>query len=57
MRPEHLFIIVIVAILLFGANRIPETVRGLSKAVREFRVALHEKNPNEQKKDNSQNTK
>jgi len=38
-RPEPLDIvlILIVALLLFGANRLPETARALGKAIREFR--------------------
>jgi TatA/E family protein of Tat protein translocase len=43
MRPEHIFIIVIVAILLFGFNRIPNTIRGLGKAVRGFKEELSRK--------------
>ncbi len=39
LRPEPLdfVIIALVAILLFGANRLPESVRAIGKAIREFR--------------------
>lgn len=44
LRPEPLdfVIIALVAMLLFGANRLPETVRSIGKAIREFRVAITE---------------
>lgn len=42
LRPEPLDIVLIalVAILVFGANRLPETVRAVGKAIREFKEAL-----------------
>jgi sec-independent protein translocase protein TatA len=46
MRPEHLFIIVIVAMLLFGFNRIPDTIRGLGKMVRGFKDEVNRKDEN-----------
>ncbi len=41
-RPEplDLVIILVVAFLLFGANRLPETARALGKGIREFRDAV-----------------
>ncbi|MBI5652548.1 MAG: twin-arginine translocase TatA/TatE family subunit [Chloroflexi bacterium] len=42
-RPEpfDIVIIVLIAFLIFGgASRIPETVRGIGKSVREFRLAM-----------------
>ena len=42
LRPEplDLVIILVVAMLFFGANRLPETARALGKALREFRNAV-----------------
>ncbi len=42
LRPEPLdiVIIVLVAMLLFGANRLPESARSIGKAIREFRAAI-----------------
>jgi sec-independent protein translocase protein TatA len=42
LRPEPLDIVLIAlaAILLFGANRLPETARSLGQAIREFKEAL-----------------
>lgn len=41
-RPEplDLVLILLIALLLFGANRIPETARAMGKGIREFRDAL-----------------
>jgi len=35
----EIFIVLIVVLLLFGANRIPEIARGLGKGMREFKKA------------------
>jgi len=42
LRPEPLDIVIIllVAILLFGANRLPESARAMGTALREFKDAL-----------------
>jgi TatA/E family protein of Tat protein translocase len=42
LRPEPLdvVLIVLVGLLLFGANRLPETARALGKGIREFKDAL-----------------
>jgi sec-independent protein translocase protein TatA len=44
-RPEplDLIIIVVIAILIFGANRLPEVARGIGQAMREFRKGLADK--------------
>jgi sec-independent protein translocase protein TatA len=45
LRPEPLDIVIIlvVGLLLFGANRLPETARALGQAMREFRNAVIDK--------------
>ena len=42
LRPEPLDIvlIVLVGLLLFGANRLPETARAMGRGIREFKDAL-----------------
>jgi sec-independent protein translocase protein TatA len=36
---QEIFIVMIVVLLLFGANKIPEIAKGLGKGMREFRKA------------------
>jgi len=36
---QEIFIIMAVALVLFGANKIPEIAKGLGKGMREFRKA------------------
>jgi sec-independent protein translocase protein TatA len=36
---QEIFIILLVVLLLFGANKIPEIAKGLGKGMREFRKA------------------
>ncbi len=45
LRPEplDLLIVAVVAILLFGANRLPEVARGFGSMLREFKKAITEK--------------
>ncbi len=45
LRPEPLDIVIIVlaAILIFGADRLPEAARSIGKTIREFKNALAEK--------------
>ena len=44
-RPEpwDFVAILLIALLLFGGNRIPETARAIGKAIHEFRNAVTEK--------------
>jgi len=39
---QEIFIIMVVALLLFGAKKIPEIAKGLGKGMREFRKATDE---------------
>ena len=39
---QELLLILLVVLLLFGAKRIPEIVRGLGKGMSEFKKAMHE---------------
>lgn len=42
LRGTEILIIAVVALLLFGANRIPELMRGLGKGVHAFKQGLAE---------------
>jgi sec-independent protein translocase protein TatA len=54
-RPEplDLVLIALIAILLFGANRLPETARAIGKAIREFKNGLAGKDAGDQVKPKS----
>jgi sec-independent protein translocase protein TatA len=39
---QEIFVILLVVLLLFGANKIPEIARGLGKGMNEFRKATDE---------------
>ena len=49
--PE-LLVILVIALLVFGSKRLPETARGLGEAIREFQKALrgNERGSGEEKK-------
>lgn len=40
LSPVQLMIVLAIALLLFGANRVPEAARGLGRGLREFRGAV-----------------
>ncbi|MBI5034688.1 MAG: twin-arginine translocase TatA/TatE family subunit [Chloroflexi bacterium] len=42
IRPEHLIVIAIVALIIFGPSRLPEIGRSLGKTLREFQSATKE---------------
>ena len=42
LRPEHLIVILIVALLIFGPSRLPELGKALGKTLREFQSATKE---------------
>lgn len=37
----HWLIVLVIVILLFGARRIPDLLRGLGQGIRSFKEALH----------------
>lgn len=39
---QEILLILLIALLLFGARRIPEIAKGLGKGVREFKKAMHD---------------
>jgi sec-independent protein translocase protein TatA len=42
IRPEHLIVIAIVALIIFGPSRLPEIGRALGKTLRKFQSATKE---------------
>ncbi len=49
--PTQIVLIVVAVILLFGAKKIPELMKGVGKGIKEFKNAT-----NEDDKDNKDNT-
>jgi sec-independent protein translocase protein TatA len=47
LRLPELLLILLAALLLFGANKLPQLGKGLGESVRSFRRALKEANPDE----------
>ncbi len=39
LQPEHIFLVLLLAVFLFGGKKIPELMRGLGQGVREFNAA------------------
>ena len=37
--PQHLILVLLIVVLLFGGKKIPELMRGLGKGIREFKDA------------------
>lgn len=50
--PLELFLIFLVVLLIFGANKIPEIARGIGKGIREFKDATNEISSELQAEDN-----
>ena len=42
IQPTHIIIILVIAFLLFGANRLPELGRSMGKTISEFRKGTRE---------------
>ena len=40
LSPVQILIVLLIAVVLFGADRVPEAARGLGRSLREFRGAL-----------------
>ena len=45
-QPMHLLLILIVALLIFGPKSLPAIGKGLGEAIRGFKKALNEEEPN-----------
>lgn len=52
---QHLLIVAIIVLVLFGGRKIPEMMRGLGSGIKEFKDAVKEdeKKPSEEQKSNS----
>ncbi len=48
LSPTHLLIVIGIAVVLFGAKRLPEAARGLGHSARILKAELHATSPGEQ---------
>lgn len=48
--PQQWLIVLVIVLLLFGGNRIPELMRGLGSGMREFKKGLSEDEAADEKK-------
>ena len=53
LGPTELILIVLVIVLLFGARRIPELMRGLGSGIKEFKDAANTDDDNSSKTSSS----
>ena len=54
---SEIVIIVLIVVLLFGAKKIPELMRGMGKGVKEFKDAVNGEGIVDDKKDNEKEDK
>lgn len=47
LGPQQIILIVVVLILLFGAKKIPELMKGVGKGIKEFKDASQDKGENQ----------
>lgn len=50
---QHLLIVVLILVILFGGKKIPELMRGFGSGIKEFKDAVKEDEKSENKNDNS----
>jgi sec-independent protein translocase protein TatA len=47
LRPQHLLVIVLIALLFFGPKKLPELGKGLAQGIRSFKDGLKSPPPEE----------
>jgi sec-independent protein translocase protein TatA len=50
---QELLIILLIVLVLFGGRKLPEVFTGLGKGIRNFKKAMNEDEPKDQKDDQS----
>ena len=53
LSPQHIIIVAIILLLLFGGKKIPELMKGLGSGIKEFKDAVKEE---DKKPDNNNST-
>ena len=49
--PNQIIIILVIVVLLFGAKKIPELMKGVGKGIKEFKDATNKEEEEEKKED------
>ena len=58
LSPQHIFVVLIVVLLLFGGKKIPELMKGLGSGINEFKKAAKgEEQPANSKKEEEEEKK
>ncbi len=42
LQPQHLLVILVVGLFVFGPKKLPELGKGLAEGIRDFKRALHD---------------
>lgn len=53
---QHLLIVAVIVLVLFGGKKIPEMMRGLGSGIKEFKDAVKEEDKNPTKEEQSNRT-
>ena len=53
---QHLLIVAVIVLVLFGGKKIPEMMRGLGSGIKEFKDAVKEEDKNPKKEEQSNRT-
>lgn len=55
--PQQIIIILVLVVLLFGAKKIPELMKGVGKGIKEFKDATNNDDKDKKKEGNDSNPK
>ena len=53
---QHLLIVAVILLILFGGKKIPEMMKGLGSGIKEFKDAVKEEDKNPKKEEQSNRT-
>ena len=47
LRPQHILVVLTIALLFFGPQKLPELGKGLAQGIRSFKDSMKEVNPDD----------
>ena len=56
LSPQHIIIVAIIVLLLFGGKKIPELMRGVGSGIKEFKDAVKEEDKKPEDSNKSENS-